>query len=92
MRVALSMLTLVPGISGGSETYARELTKGLARVGRHDYSVLAADASRPMPAEGCRRRSRRSTRLDEHGRALRGDGRRPASDRAGSGATSPMRT
>jgi glycosyltransferase involved in cell wall biosynthesis len=54
MRVALSMLTLVPGISGGSETYARELTKGLARVGRHDYSVLlppiAPDAGGGLPA------------------------------------------
>ena len=39
-RVALSLLTLVPGISGGSETYARELARSLARVGRHDYEVL----------------------------------------------------
>ncbi len=47
-RVALSMLTLVPGISGGSETYARELCRALARVGEHDYealvSTLAPDA------------------------------------------------
>lgn len=41
MRVALSLLTLVPGISGGSETYARELCRGLARVGRHDYRTVA---------------------------------------------------
>ena len=27
------MLTLVPGVVGGSETYARELCKALARVG-----------------------------------------------------------
>ncbi len=39
-RVALSLLTLVPGISGGSETYARELARSLARVGRHDYEAL----------------------------------------------------
>ncbi|MCU1432635.1 MAG: glycosyl transferase, group 1 family protein [Actinotalea sp.] len=30
VRVALAMLTLVPGGMGGSETYARELTRGLA--------------------------------------------------------------
>ena len=41
MRVGLSLLTLVPGISGGSETYARELCRALARVGRHQYEVLA---------------------------------------------------
>ena len=40
MRVGLSLLTLVPGISGGSETYARELCRALARVGRHRYEVL----------------------------------------------------
>jgi glycosyltransferase involved in cell wall biosynthesis len=40
MRVGLSLLTLVPGISGGSETYARELCRGLARVGAHHYDVL----------------------------------------------------
>lgn len=31
LRVALSMLSLVPGGMGGSETYARELTRELAR-------------------------------------------------------------
>ena len=40
MRVGLSLLTLVPGISGGSETYARELCRALARVGVHDYEAL----------------------------------------------------
>ena len=40
MRVALPMLTLVPGISGGSETYARELCRALARVGQHEYETL----------------------------------------------------
>ena len=40
MRVALPMLTLVPGISGGSETYARELCRALARVGAHEYETL----------------------------------------------------
>ena len=47
MRVGLSLLTLVPGVSGGSETYARELVRALAKVGRHEYTVylprIAAD-------------------------------------------------
>ncbi len=40
MRVGLSLLTLVPGISGGSETYARELAHALARIGSHEYLAL----------------------------------------------------
>ena len=40
MRVGLSLLTLVPGVSGGSETYGRELTRALARVGTHEYLAL----------------------------------------------------
>jgi glycosyltransferase involved in cell wall biosynthesis len=40
MLVGLSLLTLVPGISGGSETYARELARSLARVGAHEYEAL----------------------------------------------------
>ncbi len=40
MRVTLPLLTLVPGISGGSETYARELCRALARCGEHDYEAL----------------------------------------------------
>ena len=40
MRVGISLLTLVPGISGGSETYARELVRALGRVGRHEYRVF----------------------------------------------------
>jgi glycosyltransferase involved in cell wall biosynthesis len=38
--VGLTLLTLVPGISGGSETYARELCRALARVGEHEYEAL----------------------------------------------------
>jgi len=53
MRVGLSLLTLVPGISGGSETYARELARALARVGRLDYVALvpplAPDAADGLP-------------------------------------------
>jgi glycosyltransferase involved in cell wall biosynthesis len=40
MRVGLSLLTLVPGISGGSETYVRELVRTLGRVGRFEYRVF----------------------------------------------------
>jgi glycosyltransferase involved in cell wall biosynthesis len=39
--VGISLLTLVPRISGGSETYARELVRALARVGRLEYHVYA---------------------------------------------------
>ncbi len=40
MRVGISLLTLVPRVSGGSETYARELVGALGRVGEHEYRVL----------------------------------------------------
>ncbi len=40
MRVGLSLLTLVPGVSGGSETYARELVRALGRVGRFEYRTF----------------------------------------------------
>src|SRR5215213_6862930 len=40
MRVGISLLTLVPGVVGGSETYARELIRALDRVGEHDYRVF----------------------------------------------------
>ena len=47
--VGISLLTLVPGVVGGSETYARELCRGLARVGKLDYRVfvptIAEDAA-----------------------------------------------
>ena len=39
--VGISLLTLVPQLSGGSETYARELVRALARVGRLEYRVFA---------------------------------------------------
>ena len=51
VRVGISLLTLVPGISGGSETYARELCRALAEVGELEYEVLlpsiAADVEGP---------------------------------------------
>ncbi len=52
--VGISLLTLVPGVVGGSETYARELCKALARIGRLEYQafvpVIAADAGDGLPA------------------------------------------
>jgi glycosyltransferase involved in cell wall biosynthesis len=51
--VGISLLTLVPRISGGSETYARELVRALARVGTLEYHVfaptLASDAIDGLP-------------------------------------------
>jgi glycosyltransferase involved in cell wall biosynthesis len=53
--VGISLLTLVPGISGGSETYARELCRALARVGELEYLVfvpeIAPDAGDALPTE-----------------------------------------
>jgi glycosyltransferase involved in cell wall biosynthesis len=52
--VGISLLTLVPGVVGGSERYARELCRALARVGTLDYRVfvpsIAQDAAGPLPA------------------------------------------
>jgi glycosyltransferase involved in cell wall biosynthesis len=52
--VGISLLTLVPGVVGGSETYARNLVRALARVGELEYRVfvpsLAADAADGLPA------------------------------------------
>jgi glycosyltransferase involved in cell wall biosynthesis len=54
VRVGISLLTLVPGISGGSETYARELVRALGRTGTNDYRVflptIATDVD-GLPAE-----------------------------------------
>ena len=51
--VGISLLTLIPGISGGSETYARNLCRALARVGGLEYRVfvpeIAADAADGLP-------------------------------------------
>jgi glycosyltransferase involved in cell wall biosynthesis len=52
--VGISLLTLVPGIVGGSETYARNLVRTLARVGELDYRVfvptIATDAADGLPS------------------------------------------
>ena len=54
MRVGLSLLTLAPDDLGGTETYARQLVRALARIGTHDYVVLvpalAQDAAEGLPA------------------------------------------
>ncbi len=64
--VGISLLTLVPGISGGSETYARELCGALARIGELEYRVfvplIAPDAGDGLPTEVVREyRASRST-------------------------------
>ena len=52
--VGLSLLTLVPNVVGGSETYARELARALARVGTREYTAfvpaIAPDAADGLPA------------------------------------------
>lgn len=45
--IGISLLTLVPGVVGGSERYARELCRALSRVGELDYLVFV-----PKIAEG----------------------------------------
>ena len=51
--IGISLLTLVPGVVGGSETYARELVRGLSRVGRFEYCIfvpaIAQDAANGLP-------------------------------------------
>jgi glycosyltransferase involved in cell wall biosynthesis len=52
--IGISLLTLVPGRLGGSETYVRGLLQALGRVGELDYRVLlppvAPDAAEGLPA------------------------------------------
>ncbi len=58
MRVGISLLTLAPGDLGGSETYARQLTRALASVGTLEYTVFvpsrARDAAGGLPAVAVR--------------------------------------
>ncbi|MFL5927336.1 MAG: glycosyltransferase family 4 protein [Gaiellaceae bacterium] len=53
--IGISLLTLVPGELGGSETYVQGLLRGLGRVGTQRYKVLlppaAPAASEGLPAE-----------------------------------------
>ena len=52
--IGVSLLTLVPGVVGGSETYVRELCGALARIGSLEYRVfvprIAADAADGLPS------------------------------------------
>jgi glycosyltransferase involved in cell wall biosynthesis len=54
MTVGISLLTLVPGVVGGSETYARELVRALARVGELDYRVFKSTIVEDVPGETIR--------------------------------------
>jgi glycosyltransferase involved in cell wall biosynthesis len=51
--IALPLLTLVPGRLGGSESYVRELLRGLGRTGSHSYRVvlppIARDRNEGLP-------------------------------------------
>jgi glycosyltransferase involved in cell wall biosynthesis len=82
MRIGISLLTLVPGVVGGSETYARELTRALARVGELEYEAfvpsIAPDAADGLPARVIREyRASASTagRVAAMSRALLAPGR-----------------
>jgi glycosyltransferase involved in cell wall biosynthesis len=54
-RVAISALTSVPGVTGGSETYLRELAAALHRVSDLDYTVfvptIAPDLGGALPSQ-----------------------------------------
>ena len=50
MQVGISLLTLAPGDLGGSETYARQLVRGLASVGSLDYTVFVPSRARDAAA------------------------------------------
>jgi glycosyltransferase involved in cell wall biosynthesis len=56
--IGISLLTLVPGTVGGSETYARELARALHRVGELEYLVfvptIAPDAADGLPSRTVR--------------------------------------
>ena len=82
MRVALSLLTLVPGISGGSETYARELCRALARVGGHEYRAIVPTLA---PDAGGRARDASSPPGIARRRPRRGGSRRWVVQRSGPG-------
>jgi glycosyltransferase involved in cell wall biosynthesis len=63
MTVGISLLTLVPGVVGGSETYARELVRALGRVGELDYRVFTPRIVDDLDGQHVRAyRARRSMR------------------------------
>ena len=49
--IAIPLLTLVPGRLGGSETYVRELLRGLGRSGTYSYRVVLPPVA-PKAGEG----------------------------------------
>ena len=55
--IGISLLTLVPGEVGGSETYARGLARGLAEVGTLDYLALVPPVAAGRRAAASRSRS-----------------------------------
>jgi len=63
--IAIPLLTLVPGRLGGSETYVRELLRGLGRSGAHDYRVVvppvAPGAGEGLPSVAAREYRRASS-------------------------------
>jgi glycosyltransferase involved in cell wall biosynthesis len=58
VRVGISLLTLSPADSGGSEVYARGLVRALAAEGSHEYAVFvptrSQDAADGLPAVAVR--------------------------------------
>jgi glycosyltransferase involved in cell wall biosynthesis len=63
MTIGISLLTLVPGVVGGSETYARELVRALGRVGELDYRVFTPRIVDDLDGQPIRSyRARRSMR------------------------------
>jgi glycosyltransferase involved in cell wall biosynthesis len=54
MTVGISLLTLVPGVVGGSETYARELVRALGRVGELDYRIFKPTIAEDVEGETIR--------------------------------------
>jgi glycosyltransferase involved in cell wall biosynthesis len=57
VRVGISLLTLVPGISGGSETYVRNLVRTLGRIGEHEYRVFVPRIATDVDTGGDRVRT-----------------------------------
>lgn len=59
--VGISLLTLVPGELGGTETYARELTRALLAHGELEYRIFVPPIAEELPGERVPEyRSRRS--------------------------------
>jgi glycosyltransferase involved in cell wall biosynthesis len=50
VRVGLDLLYLIPGVVGGTETYARGLLRGFAAVGReHEYLIFVNEEAADWP-------------------------------------------